>query len=588
MAKSPDYWPKSLVHLSEPYDNGLSDHVVVAEISKASVNGYKGCRLVTTALIPIEKVNDVLTFQGGIGHEVRSWGPRPCVDRDQVYDTTFWIDGRSREEKFQTIINAWNHHNRQVVLPDNVMLMTYGLVPRYLADGVVCWDDPRAPVYDVLRVKAHVNHDAKGTEPLASVVMRRDYLEDYCSLKGCAAIATFYEERFSSDDATIEALLNGKEGAEFKLPGRLLGVAVIKGNYHKDTPQMCRIWGCRLILTPASRPITEAEDPALVWPGDDKPMTLHRAAANWTYGYVSDAVLCEYESKPEFDVHPESGGVNYGGWWGVGFCDRIGRNHIRLELKKLYEGNPPHVIAHWHRFAVSKEEAERDQETNGNVNIAIRANAVVGGYLALTQALERLSDNLGAGFTQKDIGFLDTNDVDYVGWWTVPALKSLGAVARPNASRDHYLARAISVFQLFENLRVAPLRNLVLMLGVPKERTKDMKSLKLLAAVCQLAVIAEEHGYHLVADAQQVVKLWNADVTLKVLNAIFALNALRICAAHAPGLDQDKKIAEASAILGTDVAAMQGGWGKAIDNMYDFLARDLIALAALLTEGIDR
>lgn len=587
MAELPDYWPKSLAHLSEPYDNGLSDHIVVAEISDASINGYKGCRLVTTALIPIEKVDDILKAPGGIGYEVRSWGPHPNVGKDQVYDTNFWIDGRTQQEKFQTIINAWNHHNRQVVLPDNIMLMTYGLVPRYLADGVVCWDDPRTPVYDVLRVKAHVNHDAKGTDPLALVVMRRDYLEDYCSLKGCAAVATFYEERFSSEDETIEALLNGKEGAEFKLPGRLLGVAVIKGNYHKDTPQMCRIWGCRLILAPTSRPITDAKDPALIWPSDDKPMTLHRAAANWIYGYVSDAVLCEYESKPEFDVHPDSGGVCYGGWWGVGFCDRIGRNHIRLEIKKLYEGNPPHVIAHWHRFAVAKEMAESDRETNGDVNIAIRAKAVVDGYLAFTNALEELSNYLGAGFTQKDIGSLDTNDVDYVGWWTVPALKSLGLVARPNASREQYLARTISVFQLLENLREAPLRNLALALGVPKEKTTGMKSLKLLATVCQLAVIAEEHGYHLVADAQEVVKFWNADAKLGMLNAIFALNALRICAAHAPGLDQEQKIADASAVFGTDVTAMQGGWGRAIDNIYDLLAKDLVAIAGLLEKGVD-
>ena len=49
-------------------------------------------------------------------------------------------------ECVQTIINPWSHHDREVILPDNVLLITYGLTPRYLNDGTVCWDDPRGLV----------------------------------------------------------------------------------------------------------------------------------------------------------------------------------------------------------------------------------------------------------------------------------------------------------------------------------------------------------------------------------------------------------------------------------------------------------
>ena len=299
MIKLSNYWPKSVAHLKEPYDDGILDYVVIAEMSKAPCNGYKGQRLISTALVPLEKLRDVLNTPGGIGWEVRSWGPLPCVDAGKVFNTHFWIEGKEgSDERFQTIINAWSYHNQNVVLPDNVMLMAYGLVPRHINDGIVCWDDPHAPTYDVLRVKSRVDHTAKGTEPLAQITMRRDYLEDYCSLKGCAAVAVYYEERFFVGDETFGKVLNRKKGTEFKLPGRLLGMVVLEDEYHKDAPQMSRVWGCRKILVPASRPITDAKDPALVWPGDKKPMTMQRAAADWIYGWVSDEVLCDYEPIP--------------------------------------------------------------------------------------------------------------------------------------------------------------------------------------------------------------------------------------------------------------------------------------------------
>jgi hypothetical protein len=581
--KLSNYWPKSVAHLKEPYDDGVSDHVIIAEISKASRNGYKGQRLISTALVPLDKLKVVLNTPGGIGWEVKSWGPLPCVDAGEIYNTQFWIEGKKgSDERFQTIINAWSYHNQEVVLPDNVMLMAYGLVPRQLNDGIVCWDDPHAPTYDVLHVKSRVDHSAKGTEPLAQITIRRDYLEDYCSLKGCAAVAVYYEERFSADDKTFERVLNGKKGVELQLPGRLLGMAVLEDEYHKNAPQMSRVWGCRKILVPAKRPITDADDPVLVWPGDKKPMTLLRSAEDWVYGCVSDEVLCDYEAHTEFSIYPESGSISYNGWWSVGRCHRVGRNHIQVELKGLYEGSPPHVISHWHRFAVSKKVAESDRKTHGDNNIALRAKAIAYAYLQLTETLEKFSDDLEAGFTQGDIGSLVTKDVEYVGWWSVPVLKQLSAVAKQTAAPEQFLARAVSLFKLLENLKQAPLRNLVLSLGVPKKKIKDFGSLKLLACLCRLAEISRERGFYLPEDAKAVAKQWNPNANVAPLNSVFALNVLRICQAHTPSAEQDKKIATACAVFGIDVTSTHGGWGYAIDKLYDTLSRDLSELSKLL------
>jgi hypothetical protein len=54
--------------------------------------------------------------------------------------------------------------------------------------------------------------------------------------------------------------------------------------------------------------------------------------------YVRDEVLLAYENRPEFDIHPETGMVGNGTWWNVSYCRKVGRDHIAIELRKLYEG----------------------------------------------------------------------------------------------------------------------------------------------------------------------------------------------------------------------------------------------------------
>lgn len=577
------YWPQSVAHLAAPYDDGVSEHVVIAEIDDSPYEGNKGVRKVSTALVPIDGLDDVLNARGGIGWEVSSWGPHPCVDQGSTFDTHFWVEGRQGlGEKFQTILNSWSHHDQEVVLPDSVMLMAYGLVPRYLEGGVVCWDDPRGPVYDVIRARSHVDYNRKSTRPLVRVTMRRDYLEDYCSLKGCAAVAVYYEERFSSDDKTFDEVLGADEGREFHLPGRLLGMANLNGPYHESNPQLSRVWGARLILRPTAGSITEAKEPELVWPDDDTPMSYEKASREWIFGYVSDEVLAEYESRSEFTVYPESGGVSYGGWWGTSYTDRVGREHIQIELKKLYEGCPPHVIAHWHRYAVSKVIAEADVKTHGERNIALRAKELIYAYLRLTETLAKLADRLATGFTQEDIGGLTTSAIDYSGWWAQAELKALSAVVRVSATREQFLWRAVSIFKLFEGLKPAPLRAILLQLKVPKDGINKFGALKLLATVCQLASVASEHGHELPDDADVVAGLWDTDIRLESLQRLFALNAVRICHAHTPSRENDQKIADAAAVFGIDVRSTACGWGYAIDALYDGLIADLNAIAEQL------
>ena len=577
------YWPAALAHLAGPYETGGTEHVVIAEINDQPHAGSVGFRKISTALVPIDLVDAVLQAPSGIGWEVRSWGPLPCVSEGATYATQFWIDGRhGSNERFETILNAWQHHDQEVMLPDSVMLMTYGLVPRYLADGFVAWDDPRRPVYDVIRAKSHVDYKKKQGCPLVSVTMRRNYLEDYCSLKKCAAVAVYYEERYSADDPTIAELLAGDEGTQFELPGRLLGLAYLDDEYHRSAPQFCRVWGVRLILRPSKRPVTDEDDPQLIWPDHAGVMTLQRASKEWLYAFVSDAVLTEYESRPEYSLHPESGGVSYGGWWGTNYTSRVGREHIRVELKKLYEGCPPHVIAHWHRFAVPRAVADHDRAAHGDRSVSVRAKELMLAYLGVTEAITELSERLGGGFRQEEIGSLTTSEVHYRGWWSPDVMKPITAVIRLSANQDEFLQRAVTLFKLLELIKPAPLRNLVLKVGVASDAIKDFGSLKLLATLCQLAVLAREHGFNLVADPAPIVAMWDGSRRLPQLEGLFALNGLRLLGAHLSGAEKETKIAAVAGVFEFDVNAAAGGWGYAIDALYDRVISDLRAVESIL------
>ena len=98
---------------------------------------------------------------------------------------------------------------------------------------------------------------------------------------------------------------------------------------------------------------------------------------------------------------------------------------------------------------------------------------------------------------------------------------------------DQFLARCKDLFAVFEGLKSAPLRALLLKLGVPKDEIKSVEGVKLLAYLCQLATIAKNEGWGLIGDAGLIIQKWEKDTRLGFCDPLFALNGLRIAHAHA-------------------------------------------------------
>ena len=579
------YWPASLAHLALPYDNGGSDYVTVAEISETPVNGNVGYRKVSVALVPLNLVDEVLQSTAATAHEVESQGPLPIVDDGGLpHRSGFWIEGFDRDTRFEPLVNAWSGSDIEVVVPDNSLLMVFALVPRQTGPSSISWDDPRGLVYDVVRLSAISDHQRpKEERQRAFVEIRRDYLLEYCRIKQAAAVAFYYEQRESDGDAVFDQVMAGGDNEDFHLPGRLLNLQ-LHPHDEDGGRQFAQVWGRRIVIPKGERRVFVEDDPELIWPDHAGTMTMHRAGREHAIAYVSDQVLRDYEGRPEFQIHPLSGGVSYRGQWSVGFCDRLGRDYIAVEIKKLYEGCPSAVIQHWHRFAKPYAAASAERDANqGDRNIGVRAQGLVHAYLALTRALATLVDRLGLSFNEADIGGFSTEEVEYSGWWTFKVLMPLANVVPANIALDGFLARTVAVVRLWESLNEAPLRNSLVQLGIERRATEQLRPTKLLAAICQLATIGRQAGYRWPEDASHFVKQWDKDKRLEPFRRLFAVNELRQKAAHRTGNDFAAALAKDLDAFGIAEAAQAGGWGKAVDTVYDLLIADMNAIVELLS-----
>lgn len=279
------YWPASLAHLALPYDRPGTEYVTIAEISEAPVRGFVGYRKVSSALVPLSIVAEVLHSTAPTGHDVESYGPLPIVDDEgPPHRSGFWIEGIERGTRFEPLINSWRGSDTDVVVPDNSLLMVFGLVPRQTGQtgkSELSWDDPHGPVYDVVRVSTVSDHQRpKEERQVAFVEIRRDYLLEYCRIKQAAAVAFYYEQRWSDGDASFDHVMAGRDNEDFHLPGRLLNLQIHSHRLDGRGRQYAQVWGRRIVLPRGERRVIEVDDPALVWPDHAGTMTMQPRATS--------------------------------------------------------------------------------------------------------------------------------------------------------------------------------------------------------------------------------------------------------------------------------------------------------------------
>jgi hypothetical protein len=346
--------------------------------------------------------------------------------------------------------------------------------------------------------------------------------------------------------------------------------------------QLSDVWCTRLVLMPEHAMDSEQ---TLVWPDHEGPIVGSGIMGGFGVmeeAYVRDEVLLDYENRPEFDIHPEDGSVGHDGWWSVGYCWRVGRDHIGLELRKLYEGAQFAVIKHYCAFAVKQESIPDLSETKKVRNIGMRAHELVKAYLDLIAALHSICDASGLSFTEMEIGSFSSAEIQSKGWWTFDALGKLGNVSLRSMTYPHFLARCKDLHALMEGLKPGPLRSLLRTLGVSKSDVDQHQSLKLSAFLCQLATVAQEQHWGLVTDSALILAQWDKSKLLDYYKPLFALNVLRQADSHTSSSLDPKNQASQLATFGIDPDNYKAGWGLALDLVYDRMTVSLRQATELL------
>ena len=576
-----DFWPASLAHLMGPYLSDSSQYVTIGEISSDPVNNFLGTRLLYTAMVPEDEADECLARPGGIGHGISHLKGQPVYDpAGGNPSAAFWVESRRPDHKrYQSLVESWQVHDRHILLPFAGLLQHYGLSPRVLTNLIVAWDDLSTPTYEVVRVSPLATYKTPTFSTTARVEILRDYLEDYLLANKCVALATHWEGRYSTGDPAFDSVVGKHKGLTAELKGRELWLKRVE--HLKEGDQYSDTWCTRFVMKP-EKPLES--DQELEWPDHEGPITGSGIMGGFGVmeeAYVRDEVLVAYENRTEFDIHPESGSVANGTWWAVGYCRRVGRDHIALELRKLYEGAQFSVIKHYWGYAVKENSVEEPKNDAEKRNIGIRAREVVYGYLTYMKAIEDICDASGLSFTAAEIGGLSQSEIDHKGWWTFPELGRLGNVAPLTMTYQQFLARCKNIFAMFEGLKSGPLRSLLRTLGIPKEQIKE-EGLKLSAFLCQLATIAKKEHWSLIDDAEEVVKKWDKDARLDFYKPIFALNGLRLADAHV--LSVDDSTAQVSNFKAFDIEPdkFKTGWGLALDCVYDEIAKSLHDAITLL------
>jgi hypothetical protein len=570
-----DWWPAPLAHVPKE-DPWAHDHVIVAEIKSFDDDGHGGERITISALVPISDLDAVRQHIAALDYVVRTSGPRPFPSEDQAYEPRFWIGAHGLSQgRYEPLVLSWRSHDHTVFVPEPGFLMTYGLAPRSVGNGAVHWDDPAGPVRDIVKVSAlSVYSFPKCTH--ASVSICKEYLQDYLTLRKKALVQSFREKRFSSTDSEIEERLGSEECVDLDTPNRLLRL------FRLD-PQVVitEASGGRVLALPGPLPISNdpLEAEGLIWPGFDGPVVHARAMGMMPsdHVYVDDRVLADYEGRADFVVVPETGAVYFGTRWAVGYCRRIGRNLIRLELKKLYEGVPAGVTQSWHKFAVEPPPAGAYPAILDEPNIGKRAKALTYAIVNLGENLAALARRVGLSELAPDsfVG-LRRSDLDYRGWWKFPAAEPIGRHVPLSMPVDAFLDRCLSINKLaVEGLIEQSLRKMLHAMEVPPKEIEKLRTLKLLDCVVRMCQVARASGLSLTTSGGEIWQRLSKNGTdpPQPISRMFALNDMRNLKGHSS--NYQKKLAACLGPFGINPSEAAVGYGIILDRMYDALIAEI-------------
>jgi hypothetical protein len=308
-------------------------------------------------------------------------------------------------------------------------------------------------------------------------------------------------------------------------------------------------------------------------------------ATHWDFVYVSDEVLDKYEKDENYNVFPETGGVSYKNQWSVSRCSRIGRNHIQIELFKLYEGTPFEVIAYWNKYSVPEKLIDKDHK-----NIAERSKNLVFSYLSFGEVLSSVMNFFfNTSYSSQNLQNLNRNDLNYYGWFNNNSVKPITHHLDHKLSKDAFLNRQKKLNSfLVENFAEKQLRNIIYNLGIQLDAFKktpdeEFRSIKLLNIILNYFQIANLTGLHLKNDSNEIKSRLEGEVVeMGIIKLLNALNVMRQMDSHLGGKKSDDKLTVSLKYFSIDRNDHLDNYLTACEIIYDRLEEGFNQASELL------
>ena len=421
------------------------------------------------------------------------------------------------------------------------------------------YDDLRLPEFGVADGEVSANYYWEASRNV-SWRMSNEYLRKYLWMRGAVGVRAFYYRGLLQDGPELRALMAGKSHFDLKLEG-----GWSDGDIREDEDGLLlQVWASVAAVSCELCPEQSAE--VLEWPGLEGPMTHARANAQLHDGriYLDDRFLERYEQSAFYNSMPNRRGdanPSYRGQWAFSDCVRVGRNLIRVPIRELYKPKPDREIVHAHRFVV--DEARVAGLNLDEEHIVAKTQRLLAQLLDLGDNLARLGGVAGVPREPAElVGFLRA-ELE-VNWWTrYPQLSRLAQVAPLAMTQQAFLARCKGLHELWQKVPDGFLRQMLRKAGCPAEGLRDLRSLKLLQGLLNVAEhldVQQESASAFVSAVEP--EGWATNNPR--MAPLFLNNDLRIADAHEAG-----NAVRTLQSMGFDTASLNQGYGRALDFVFD-------------------
>lgn len=553
-------------------DISSDGYITVAELktTEGNISVDLNTALISPALVSRIKSSHVNPFVETSG---------AYFDKNYVYKPSFWlyVSPSSGLKKAEPLVVSWKSANKTILSIDQGFLSAFCLVPRLLKDEIY-WDELSQPDYEVVKNRLASEYEFPN-QTEAYVKVKKGYLDQYLACRKKVAVQLFTIIKEIDIDDNIKGLLNEKgyyieEFNQFEIR--------ISKFSHKEDVARLEINGYKIIQVAELRDDTSPA--GHYWKGIEGIVTEYRARyeMEFKYVYVSDDVLGKYERDDNYDVYPDSGGVRYRHQWAVSHCERIGRNGIKVELKKLYEGTPDDVIGYWNKYSIDISEVGEGE------NIAAKAKRLTRKYFLFGRLFCQVANKIcHSSFSPIEIITLDQDAIDYTGWADFPDYKPISHhVCLRNFSKEDFICRCKKLYILLgENLQERNLRKIINTIGFSLDDTKSCRSLKLLEFFLKYLFVSVETGLDPIQDKETIVGRTKELTEFNMLSKLFALNDIRQLDAHKKG-NFTLKFNLALEEFDIEPPSISNNYARICDQIYDGLNDLFVDINNLLLKSI--